>query len=407
MDRTELIKFLMIFRMSRAGQASGLPEDLAIAQAEEVVRQQVTSEMAALSTPDGAIVVMVETFLNYVGPIVGGVFDIENPPNYPMFIAASAEAIGKIEAHRSTMFGGERVPPTHFPAYVYYRTCIEIRKQFQISPDQMGLDEQTVCHMIKFCIAALAPRYARNILELSEDEVVAESNASFHFTPTELSAYGFHQLDELREALQRGKPDELYAIRNAIGRKIGRLAGVDDERPFLEAYRDQLEKYLEANPTQPAKAVAQAGQNMMGLPNWVWWGCGSLIFLIGMFALISPSPEVSSDNTYGLSQSDAERAAAAAIGGGLFALLALIVLYYFIRGFEAPSRARKYAAWASFSSAPFWMAIGNEAFLAQSNEAAIGRLVGFGLLAIIIVGGAFTAGTAISYFEKLRKNYEA
>ncbi len=160
MNRTDLIKLLVRFRMTRAGMASGMSKQAAAAMAEETVRQQVTNPIKAIGTPDGAIVVMVETYLAHVGPIAGGVFNVENPPDSPAFSAASSKAIKAIETHRSKMWRGEGSVPDKFPEYVYYRTRLEVKNQFGITPEEMGLDNEAVTEMVKICIATLAPKYA-------------------------------------------------------------------------------------------------------------------------------------------------------------------------------------------------------------------------------------------------------
>lgn len=91
----------------------------------------------------------------------------------------------------------------------------------------------------------------RQILQLTPDHeeraAIARKNAvaRYHFSEAELSVYGKHQLDVLARALRDANSDELYSIRNTIGKKIGRVAGVDDERPFLEAYYAQLRERLD------------------------------------------------------------------------------------------------------------------------------------------------------------------
>lgn len=159
MSRTDLIRLLIKFRMTRAGMTSGMSQQAAAAIAEETVRQ-VTNPIKAIGTADGAIAVNVEKYLAHVGPIAGGVFDVENPPDSAAFSAASSKAIKEIETHRSKMWSGEGSVPDKFPEYVYYRTRLEVQKQFGITPEEMGLDKQTVTEMVKICIAVLAPKYA-------------------------------------------------------------------------------------------------------------------------------------------------------------------------------------------------------------------------------------------------------
>lgn len=161
MNRTDLIRLLIRFRMTNGGMASGMSKQAAAAMAEEKVRQ-ITNAIKAMGTPDGAIAVMVENYLVHVGPIAGGIFNSESPPDSPEFSMASRKAIKEIETRRNKMWRGEGPVPDTFPEYVYYRTRLEVQNQFGITPDEMGLDRQTVSEMVKICIAALAPKYAEN-----------------------------------------------------------------------------------------------------------------------------------------------------------------------------------------------------------------------------------------------------
>lgn len=93
MGRTDLIRLLIKFRMTHAGMASGMSKQAAAAIAEEKAQQ--VNPIKAMGTPDGAIVVMVENYLAHVGPIAGGIFNFENPPDSPEFSMASRKAIKK------------------------------------------------------------------------------------------------------------------------------------------------------------------------------------------------------------------------------------------------------------------------------------------------------------------------
>lgn len=159
MDRTEFIKLLMKFRMSRAGTATGMSEQVARIKAEEIVEKQVPDLLTAMGSPDGAIVSMVETYLSFVAPIVRGVFDVDNPPETPAFRAASTKAINEIEAHRGKIVQGEGSLSERFSDYVYYRIRLEIMHLHGIDSREMGLDSETVTLMVKTCIAALASKF--------------------------------------------------------------------------------------------------------------------------------------------------------------------------------------------------------------------------------------------------------
>lgn len=135
------------------------------------------------------------------------------------------------------------------------------------------------------------PNKSSDILELA-DGISSEGmpitydekgDSAFVFTESELAVYGFHMLDLLDDVLRTGSADEIFAFRNTIGRKIGRVFGVDDERPFLEAYSRQLRARL----NDPTLAVGNPAVNLTrdinqrktGWPKWVWWAAGIFLFL--------------------------------------------------------------------------------------------------------------------------------
>jgi hypothetical protein len=149
--------------MTRAAVNDGVPEEFAAATAEETIQAQIgNSAVNALATPDGAIVVMVETYLAHVGPVVGGVFNVECPPATAAFVTANSAAISAIESHRSKMWKSPGAVPERFVDYVYYRTRLEVMSELGFEPETIGLDSRTVTEMVKVCVAALGPKYRRD-----------------------------------------------------------------------------------------------------------------------------------------------------------------------------------------------------------------------------------------------------
>ena len=109
--------------------------------------------------------------------------------------------------------------------------------------------------------------------EVKSDLTDETSDLSFNFSEAELAVYGFHQHDILEEVLRKGNEDQLYSVRNAIGRKIGRVAGIDDERAFLEAYCRQLGARLNDPLAQTKPIVGSAREvddRTRGWPKWIW-----------------------------------------------------------------------------------------------------------------------------------------
>lgn len=72
------------------------------------------------------------------------------------------------------------------------------------------------------------------------------TGASYKFGEAELAIYGEFELQTLERVLREDRPDALFAVHEAICRKIGWNPGAGDERAFLEAYYTQLRGRLES-----------------------------------------------------------------------------------------------------------------------------------------------------------------
>lgn len=140
MNRNELSAALTKLRMTRIAESQGhSPEDAKTIAEDAILRQGGVSGIKAMGTPEGAIVVIVETYLRKVasrGVELGG-------PEH--FTQANNEAIAAIESHRSA-FGAKGTSnyPKDIDDYVYYRINLEMQHQFGRSADSMGLDRETV-----------------------------------------------------------------------------------------------------------------------------------------------------------------------------------------------------------------------------------------------------------------------
>ncbi len=214
-----LARTLSLLRLTRMGTASGLPEWEASANAQKTVEEGLNSTIAALGTPDGAIVVNVATYLTYVGPITKGIFDVDNPPQTPEFKAASSKAIQAIEAHRSKMWPGQGAISDRFSDYVYYRTRLEIRSQMGVDLKELGYDHDIISLMIKFCIASLGPRFDPSNQKASSQCFVA--TACFG-SPTDYTVI----------SLRRFRDDRLR--RSRVGRNF--IIWYDRHGPALAAW---------------------------------------------------------------------------------------------------------------------------------------------------------------------------
>ncbi len=74
----------------------------------------------------------------------------------------------------------------------------------------------------------------------------ATTGANYKFGEAELAIYGEYELQTLERVLREDRPDALFAVHEAICRKIGWHPGAGDERAFLEAYYTQLRARLES-----------------------------------------------------------------------------------------------------------------------------------------------------------------
>lgn len=72
------------------------------------------------------------------------------------------------------------------------------------------------------------------------------AGASYKFGEAELAIYGEFELQTLERVLREDRSDALFAVHEAICRKIGWNPGAGDERAFLEAYYTQLRARLES-----------------------------------------------------------------------------------------------------------------------------------------------------------------
>lgn len=159
MDRLELIKNLIALRFVRVREAEGAPRHQIEKEVKTLISQEVATLAKAMSTPEGSIASMVETYLALVGATIGPAFDIENPPQDEAFKAANKRAITQIEALRSSNFGSEGTLSDRFCDFVHYRIRLETRKEFGRDARDMGLDSRTVAEMVSISVEHFASKY--------------------------------------------------------------------------------------------------------------------------------------------------------------------------------------------------------------------------------------------------------
>lgn len=138
MTKNELAVALTKLRMTHLAESQGHSSEEAKAIAENAIRQGGVSGMMAMATPEGSIVTIVESYLQYIAKRC---VELGGTDHYDQ---ANAEALAAIEAHRSQVVAkGLNNYPKDIDDYVFYRIDLEIRDQFGYGPEAVGLDRQT------------------------------------------------------------------------------------------------------------------------------------------------------------------------------------------------------------------------------------------------------------------------
>lgn len=138
MNKGDLAVGLAQLRLTRLAESQGNSASESKLIAERTLRDGGLAKVKMLGTPEGSIITIVETHLNYV---TKRCVDLGGREHFPQ---ANREAISAIEAHRSR-FGAGGLPsyPLDIDEYVFYRIGLEIRHEFGCSPEQLGFDKQT------------------------------------------------------------------------------------------------------------------------------------------------------------------------------------------------------------------------------------------------------------------------
>ena len=138
MDKYELAVILTKMRIAHFAESQGHSPEDARSMAHDAIRQGGISGIMAMATPEGAIVTIVESYLQFIAKRCLELGSADH------FEQANDEAITKIEAIRSlTGAKGLASYPKDIDDYVYYRVNLEIQHEFGCSADSRGLDRQT------------------------------------------------------------------------------------------------------------------------------------------------------------------------------------------------------------------------------------------------------------------------
>jgi len=106
-------------------------------------------------------------------------------------------------------------------------------------------DKLRIGDLIAGTIVLHAPK-VRLLDDIASAAPRATKDDKFVFTPTQLDAYGIHELHVLEDVLRQSTPDVKRSVTERIEKKIGwdGAPGQSDTR-FLEAYYAALRKHLE------------------------------------------------------------------------------------------------------------------------------------------------------------------
>lgn len=158
MNKADLTISLLRYRMERAGMLQGYSKGEAALMAEQRLKNEgmlgFFGKMKAAGTPEGTVVVMVETFWRSMGQQISANPAVArapatDPAKQVMTKQFGKNAIDQIEGHRSRFYGGTEDYPASLSDYVVYRIGTEVRQMHYMEPEQMGLDREAISHMVE------------------------------------------------------------------------------------------------------------------------------------------------------------------------------------------------------------------------------------------------------------------
>ena len=160
MNTKDLTVSLLRYRMERSGALQGFTKGEAALMAEQRLKNEgllgFFGKVKMAATPEGAIVGIVETFWrSLIQQILANPSMVRLPENDPARQVMTARfrknAVHHIEAHRTKFYRGTDDHPEELTDYVFYRIGTEIRQIHKIEPEEMGLDRETIRHMVDEC----------------------------------------------------------------------------------------------------------------------------------------------------------------------------------------------------------------------------------------------------------------
>ena len=145
MNRNELIIKLIGLRISLGLQGDGLSKTEADRLAQSEIQSLYNNPEVALSTPEGSIATIVETYVNSLLPYMSSLGGVgSDAETKSRFKKANDNIINQIENHRKTLYPGDDTFPNDIDDYVYYRLSVELAAENNGTPKGRGLSKATV-----------------------------------------------------------------------------------------------------------------------------------------------------------------------------------------------------------------------------------------------------------------------
>lgn len=234
MNKTELIAALARYRTTKLARSQGLSDSEIEALIEQVLPGSGISDVQALSMPEGTIVSIVESYLQFVARETVRLGGSEH------FSQASTDVISAIESHRSAMGakGSSNFPKT-IDEYVFYRVKLELYAAYGKDAADFGLDELTVKELTHTAKA--------NLIKMTQGGTSQAGGSKFCFIAT--ACLG--SPDDPTVMVLRRFRDEVLRI-SPLGRNLiycyyklsPRLARCIQERVFLKKMTAKLLRLL-------------------------------------------------------------------------------------------------------------------------------------------------------------------
>jgi len=158
MNKKDLTLSLIRYRFTQSGVALGMDVGEAAMMAEARMKNEGLYGFLAgtkvMGTPEGGIVGIVEAFFSHWIPMLEQDLALKNQNKIDADEAgrrnklSEKKAIDTVEAYRTRFYPGEGDHPHEIRPYVCYRMRVEMRHVHHLEPEQLGLDERTVIHMV-------------------------------------------------------------------------------------------------------------------------------------------------------------------------------------------------------------------------------------------------------------------